>query len=76
MVALAGWMNLQQQEVIELLREENRVLRRKLGQKRIILKVSQKRRLATAGMKLGRDARPCATRSTKLFRVSLPPMLW
>ena len=30
-VALAGWMNRQQQEVIEFLREENRVVREKLG---------------------------------------------
>ena len=45
MVALAGWMNRQQQEVIEYLREENRILREKLGHKRIILNDSQKRRL-------------------------------
>lgn len=55
MVALAGWMNRQQQEVIEYLMEENRVLREKLGHKRIILNEAQKRRLATAGAKLGRD---------------------
>ena len=54
-VALAGWMNRQQQDVIEFLREENRVLREKLGQKRLILNESQKRRLATAAMKLGKD---------------------
>ena len=55
MVALAGWMNRQQQDVIEFLREENRVLREKLGYKRLILNESQKRRLATAAMKLGKD---------------------
>jgi len=54
-VAIAGWMNRQQQEVIEYLKEENRVLREKLGHKRIILNDAQKRRLATAAMKLGRD---------------------
>ncbi len=43
MVALAGWMNRQQQEVTEYLREENRVLREKLGHKRIILNDSQRR---------------------------------
>ena len=53
MVALAGWMNRQQQEVIEFLREENRILREKLGHKRIILNDSQRRRLASAGMRLG-----------------------
>ena len=54
-VALAGWMNRQQQDVIEYLREENRVLLEKLGHKRLILNESQKRRLATAAMKLGKD---------------------
>ena len=55
MVALAGWMNRRQQEVIEYLREENRVLREKLGHERIILNDNQRRRLATAAVKLGRD---------------------
>ena len=36
------------------LKEENRVLREKLGQKRIILSDSQRRRLATAAAKLGK----------------------
>jgi hypothetical protein len=54
-MALAGWMNREQQDVIAYLREENRILREKLGHKRIILNEPQKRRLATAGMKLGKD---------------------
>ena len=54
-VAIAGWMNRQQQDVISYLREENRILREKLGQKRILLNDSQKRRLAAAAAKLGRD---------------------
>ena len=49
-VAIAGWMNRQQQEVIEYLRMENRILREKLGHKRIILNDSQRRR-PTARMK-------------------------
>jgi hypothetical protein len=53
--AIAGWMNRQQQEVIEYLRMENRILREKLGQKRLILNESQKCRLATAAMNLGKD---------------------
>ena len=48
LVAIAGWMNRQQQEAIAYLRMENRILREKLGHKRILLNVSQKRRLATA----------------------------
>ena len=40
LVAVAGWMNRQQQEVIEYLNEENRILREKLGPKRILLSVA------------------------------------
>ena len=54
-VAIAGWMNRQQQQVIEYLRTENQVLREKLGTKRVLLNESQKCRLATAAMKLGKD---------------------
>jgi hypothetical protein len=45
-VAIAGWMNRQQQQVTEYLRTENQVLREKLGHKRVILNESQKVRLA------------------------------
>ncbi|MCK5712664.1 MAG: hypothetical protein KAI25_08110 [Hyphomicrobiaceae bacterium] len=38
-VAAAGWMGQQQQEVIAYLREENRILREKLGRKRILLSI-------------------------------------
>lgn len=55
MVALAGWMSHQQQEVIEYLREENKILREKLGGNRLLLNAEQKRRLATRGKILGRD---------------------
>ncbi len=55
MVALAGWMNRQQQDVIAYLREENRILREKLGGKRVLLNDQQKRRLAAAAMKLGKN---------------------
>jgi transposase InsO family protein len=54
-MALAGWMNREQQNVIAYLREENRILREKLGHKRIILNESQKCCLATAAMKMGKD---------------------
>ncbi len=54
LVAIAGWMNRQQQEAISYLRTENRILREKLGQKRILLNVSQKRRLAVAAARLPR----------------------
>jgi len=54
-VAVAGWMCRQQQEVIAYLREENKILREKLGRKRILLNIEQKRRLATKGKVIGRE---------------------
>jgi hypothetical protein len=55
LVTLAGWMNRQQQQVIDYLRTENQILREKLGTKRVLLNESQKCRLVTAAMKLGKD---------------------
>ena len=54
LVILAGWMNRQQQEVINYLRTENQVLKEKLGKKRILLNDDQRRRLAVQGKILGR----------------------
>ena len=56
LVMLAGWINRQQQEAIEYLKEENRILREKLGPKRILLNDSQRRRLAILGRRIGRRA--------------------
>ena len=49
-VILAGWVNEQQQQVIEYLRTENQVLKEKLGKKRILLNDDQRRRLAVKGI--------------------------
>ena len=54
LVMLAGWMNRHQQDVIEYLRQENKILREKLGKKRIILDDNQRMRLARFGERLGR----------------------
>jgi putative transposase len=54
LIILAGWINQQQQEVIEYLRAENHVLKEKLGKKRILLTDDQRRRLAVQGKTLGR----------------------
>ena len=51
---LAGWINEKQQESIEYLRNENRMLREKLGKKRILLNDDQRRLLAVKGKVLGR----------------------
>src|SRR5215472_14328166 len=47
LMAVAGWMNHWQLQVIEYLREENRVLREQLGERRLRLNDEQRRRLAT-----------------------------
>ena len=54
LLILAGWINHQEQDAIEYLRAENRVLREKLGKKRILLNDDQRRRLAVKGKILGR----------------------
>ncbi len=54
LVALAGWINRQQQDVIEYLQEENRVLRNKLKGKRIRFTADERRRLVVKGKLLGR----------------------
>jgi hypothetical protein len=54
LIAVAGWMNQRQLQVIEYLREENRVLREQLGERRLRLTDSQRRRLAAKAKGLGR----------------------
>jgi transposase InsO family protein len=54
LIALAGWLNQQQQDVIDYLQEENRVLREQLGDRRLRLNDDQRRRLAVKAKKLGR----------------------
>jgi len=54
--AVAGWVNRGQQQVIEYLVEENRVLREQLGGRRLRLTDAQRRRLAVRAEALGRKA--------------------
>ena len=51
---LAGWINSRQKEAIDYLMAENKVLKEKLGRKRILLNDDQRRRLAVKGKVLGR----------------------
>jgi transposase InsO family protein len=53
-VALAGWLNQQQQDIVAYLSEENRVLREQLKGKRLRFTDDQRRRLAAKGKALGR----------------------
>jgi hypothetical protein len=54
LAALAGWITQQQQDAIEYLREENRILKEQLRGKRLRLTDDQRRRLAAQGKILGR----------------------
>jgi transposase len=54
LISLAGWMNQRQLHAIEYLREENRVLREQLGDRRLRLNDDQRRRLAAKARALGR----------------------
>src|SRR5215469_2214707 len=56
LIAVSGWMNHRQLQVIEYLREENRVLREQLGGQRVHLNDNQRRRLAVKAKALGRKA--------------------
>jgi putative transposase len=52
--ALLGWFTREQRQVIEFLREENRVLKAQLHGRRLRLADDERRRLAVLGQRLGR----------------------
>ena len=54
MLIFAGWVNRSQEEVIEYLQAENRVLREQLGGKRLLFTDGQRRRLAARAKVIGR----------------------
>jgi len=54
LIALAGWINQEQQQAIEYLRAENRVLRTHLGGRRLRFDDGQRRRLAVRAKELKR----------------------
>ena len=58
-IAIAGWINQRQVQTIDYLREENRVLREQLGERRMRFNDDQRRRLAAKAKSLGRKS--CAT---------------
>jgi putative transposase len=53
-IVLAGWMNQRQQNLIQYLCEENRVLREQLGDRRLWFTDDQRRRLAVRAKGLDR----------------------
>ena len=54
LIAVGGWMNQHQRQIIDYLREENRVLREQLGGRRMRFNDGQRRRLAAKAKGLGR----------------------
>ena len=52
----AGWVNRAQQNAIDYLKEENRILREQVGNKRLRLTNAQRRRLAQKAKIVGRAA--------------------
>ena len=53
-VLIAGWLNRYQEDIIEYLKEENALLRGRLGKKRLALTDKDRRRLAVKAKPLGR----------------------
>ena len=63
-ICLAGWINRNQQNVIEYLQEEVKILKEQLG-KKARLNDAQRRRLAVKGKKIGlKDLKGIATLAT------------
>lgn len=56
LLVLVGWANRRQLEVLDYLKEENRVLREQLGGRRLRFTDDQRRRLARKGKVSGRRA--------------------
>jgi hypothetical protein len=54
LIAVGGWMNQQQLQIIDYLREENLVLREQLGGRRVRFNDNQRRRLAAKAKGIGR----------------------
>jgi transposase InsO family protein len=55
LISLAGWLNQRQQDAIDYLQEENRVLRQQLGDKRLHFNDDQRCRLAVKAKRLSRS---------------------
>src|ERR1700730_2576810 len=54
LIAVAGWMNQHQLQIIDYIHEENGVLREQLGGRRVRFNNDQRRRLAAKAKGLGR----------------------
>ncbi len=68
MLIFAGWVNRSQQDAIEYLQDENRVLREQLGGKRLLFTDGQRRRLAAKAKAIGRSEPPRVCRRLHSLR--------
>jgi hypothetical protein len=68
LVSFAGWINRHQQDVVDYLVEENRVLREQLNGQRLRLTDNQRRRLAAKAHRLGRRLLERSPRSSRRIR--------
>ena len=62
-VTVAGWINRHQQDIIDYLVDENRVLKGQLRGRRLRLTDEERRRLAVKGKALGRSVLEVARQS-------------
>src|SRR5215831_18346033 len=69
-ISIAGWMNQRQQQVIEYLMEENRVLREQIGNRRMRFTDNQRCRLAVKAKRLGRKV------LAQVATIVTPETLW
>ena len=67
LLVLAGWVNRQQQDVIDYQQEENRVLRAGLRGKRLSLSDDDRRRLAVKAQALGGVVAPLWLRAKSAY---------
>ena len=69
LIAVGGWMNQHQLQIIDYLREENRVSREQLGGRRVRFNEDQRRRLASKakGFRSEASARSGHARHTRDF---------
>ncbi len=70
LVAVAGWMNRHQQDVIDYIREENSILKSKLQGKRIRFTDDERRRLAVKARFLVRKRSSRCHQSSRPTRYS------
>src|SRR6266849_4162514 len=56
LIAVAGWMNQRQLQIIDYFRKENRVLREQLGGRRVRLNDDQRRRFSRQGQRIRTEA--------------------